>query len=100
MQAFVSAVRNQSGTVIWAPSDVTQAYPASSCKARANTLALPNVTLPASTPLPLPARPLGITTDGGCDTSCRQYAAWDSQIATLKIHDTDYLIAADLPGAP
>ena len=69
-------------------------------RTQANTLSLKNATLPASTPVPLPALPLGTATDGGCDTNCRQYAAWDSQIATLKIHDTDYLIAADLPGAP
>lgn len=95
MQQWVAAARAMNVTIIWAPSDCTNYYVHT--RARHNTLALPNTTLPTPAP-PAPASsapfPLSSDTDGGCDTPCKQYAAWTHQIDTLQLEPTDFLITA------
>ena len=50
--------------------------------------------LPNKTVTPKPPFPLDTTTDGGCDTVGTQHKAWTRQIATLQLHDSDFLISA------
>ena len=54
----------------------------------------PNPRIPNKTVTPQPTFPLDTTTDGGCDTVGTQHKAWTRQIATLQLHDSDFLITA------
>eukprot|EP01062_Namystynia_karyoxenos_P058632 TRINITY_DN50151_c0_g1_i1.p1 TRINITY_DN50151_c0_g1~~TRINITY_DN50151_c0_g1_i1.p1 ORF type:complete len:276 (+),score=79.94 TRINITY_DN50151_c0_g1_i1:94-921(+) len=92
MEQFVEAARGFGLTVVWAPSDVTDFY--TGTPARSNTLALPNATLPNATKVTQPTLPLSTNTRAGCDTNGQEHQAWKRQIATLVIHDTDFLISA------
>jgi len=100
MNQFVKAARLLGAHIVWAPSDVTGFYPPTNCTARNNTLSLEHNPLAHTRNVTIPQFPLSSATDGGCDTQAPMYGAWQRQIATLEIADTDYLIAAGLPGNP
>ena len=99
MNKTISAARDLGVHIIFAPSDVTSFYAKE--PARLRTLALPTVPLPNVHKQDVPTFPLGTSTDGGCDITAPMGSPWTRQIASLAIdHARDYLIAADLPGAP
>eukprot|EP00658_Telonema_sp_P-2_P079177 TRINITY_DN7585_c0_g2_i1.p1 TRINITY_DN7585_c0_g2~~TRINITY_DN7585_c0_g2_i1.p1 ORF type:complete len:222 (+),score=63.97 TRINITY_DN7585_c0_g2_i1:101-766(+) len=98
MNQFLKQARRLGALIVWAPSDVTSFYNTST--ARLKTLSLPHSHLPVIRNVTVPTMPLGTDTDGGCDVNHTIGSPWRRQIASLEIHDQDYLIAADLPRAP
>eukprot|EP00729_Bicosta_minor_P012526 gene12526-14083_t len=96
MNQTLTAARNAGIHIVFAPSDVTSFY--DNTEVRRRTLALPNVSLPTSTPHSAPAFPLDTSTNGGCDATAPIESPWTRQISSLAIDESvDYLIAADLP---
>ena len=100
MNQFVKAARLLGAHIVWAPSDVTGFYPPTNCTARNNTLSLEHHPLPHTRNVTIPQFPLSSATDGGCDVQAPIYGAWQRQIATLEIADTDYLIAVSFKVPP